>query len=416
MSAPQYEIDTQRKIARQRFIDAHRDLPPADKRDTLALRLSDFIRDLDRYEKDLLSVVERSDLADVTAEQMEQHLSDPSTVQQLIDFLAQVQWKTTSVFSRSNGWKFTEELRELHPLCYLYNEGDVVYIGADKYEIATLTEEKVYLQNAEFPILGQEYSRADFEEKLTENPANDHLKVVVTEKQRTEAPSEKKQDGIQFSIGFSEHPAFYDRQLNDRYTDLSFALGNKLLGILDEKQHREREGDKNIGWYHKTDFVIKAVIGGEEFNYEGRFDIGDGEGDLIAHIKNFYDYALSPKGEQLYGDDRESLLRGRDEFIPFLEQHTELKPEDEKLLDEIMATESDWYRTAEEAEEKPQANADKVNGSEAPVIEMEQSTDDLIGREIIIDNRKYLIESIGKISGDVSLRDITFQNLSLIHI
>ena len=410
VSAPQYEIDTQRKIARQRFIDAHRDLPPADKRDTLALRLSDFIRDLDRYEKDLLSVVERSDLADVTAEQMEQHLSDPSTVQQLIDFLAQVQWKTTSVFSRSNGWKFTEELRELYPLCYLYNESDVVYIGADKYEIATLTEEKVYLQNAEFPILGQEYSRADFEEKLTENPANDHLKVVVTEKQRTEAPSEKKQDGIQFSIGFSEHPAFYDRQLNDRYTDLSFALGNKLLGILDEKQHREREGDKNIGWYHKTDFVIKAVIGGEKFNYEGRFDIGDGEGDLIAHIKNFYDYALSPKGEQLYGDDRESLLRGRDEFIPFLEQHTELTQEDEKLLDEIMATESDWYRTAEEAEEKPQVYADKLNGSEAPAIETEQSTDDLIGREIIIDNRKYLIESIGKISGDVSLRDITFQN------
>ena len=410
VSAPQYEIDTQRKILRQRFIDANRDLPPADKRDTLALRLSDFIRDLDRYEKDLLSVVERSDLADVTAEQMEQHLSDPSTVQQLIDFLAQVQWKTTSVFSRSNGWKFTEELRELHPLRYLYNEGDVVYIGADKYEIATLTEEKVYLQNAEFPILGQEYSRADFEEKLTENPANDHLKVVVTEKQRTETPSEKKQDGIQFSIGFSEHPAFYDRQLNDRYTDLSFALGNKLLGILDEKQHREREGDKNIGWYHKTDFVIKAVIGGEEFNYEGRFDIGDGEGDLIDHIKNFYDYALSPKGEQLYGDDRESLLRGRDEFIPFLEQHTELTQEDEKLLDEIMATESDWYRTAEEAEEKPQAYADIMNGSEAPAIEMEQSADDLIGREIIIDNRKYLIESIGKISGDVSLRDITFQN------
>ena len=410
VSAPQYEIDTQRKIARQRFIDAHRDLPPADKRDTLALRLSDFIRDLDRYEKDLLSAVERSDLADVTAEQMEQHLSDPSTVQQLIDFLAQVQWKTTSVFSRSNGWKFTEELRELHPLRYLYNEGDVVYIGADKYEIATLTEEKVYLQNAEFPILGQEYSRADFEEKLTENPANDHLKVVVTEKQRTETPSEKKQDGIQFSIGFSEHPAFYDRQFNDRYTDLSFALGNKLLGIFDEKQHREREGDKNIGWYHKTDFVIKAVIGGEEFNYEGRFDIGDGEGDLIAHIKNFYDYALSPKGEQLYGDDRESLLRGRGEFIPFLEQHTELTKEDEKLLDEIMATESDWYRTAEEAKEKPQAYADIMNGSEAPAIEMEKSADDLIGREIIIDNRKYLIENIGKISGDVSLRDITFQN------
>ncbi|MDA6987003.1 hypothetical protein OSM86_23905, partial [Escherichia coli] len=66
--------------------------------------------------------------------------------------------------------------------------------------------------------------------------------------------------------------------------------------------------------------------------------------------------------------------------------------------------------TAEEAEEKPQAYADIMNGSEAPAIEMEQSTDDLIGREIAIDNRKYLIENIGNISGDVSLRDITFQN------
>ena len=428
VSAPQYEIDTQRKILRQRFIDANRELPPADKRDTLALRLSDFIRDLDGYEKDLLSVVERSDLADVTAEQMEQHLSDPVTVQQLIDFLSQIQWKTTSVFSRSNAWKFTEELKELHPLRYLYNEGDVVYIGADKYEVITLSEDSVYLQNAEFPLFSKEYTRAEFEEKLKENPANDHLKVVVTEKQRTETPSEEKPDGIKFAIGFSEHPAFYDRQLNDRFTDLSFALGNKLLGILDEKQHREREGDKNIGWYHKTDFDITVTIGGEDFHYDGRFDIGDGEGDLIAHIKNFYNYCLSPncpfisewkrQGEDYYREQMESLRWGRDVFIPYLEQNTELTPEDEKLLAVIMATESDWYRKAEEAEqptaademlayaEKVAAEQEKQGIEPAPVLD----NADLIGTEITIDNRRYIIESIGKISGDVSLRDITFQN------
>ena len=428
VSAPQYEIDTQRKILRQRFIDANRELPPADKRDTLALRLSDFIRDLDGYEKDLLSVVERSDLADVTAEQMEQHLSDPVTVQQLIDFLSQIQWKTTSVFSRSNAWKFTEELKELHPLRYLYNEGDVVYIGADKYEVITLSEDSVYLQNAEFPLFSKEYTRAEFEEKLKENPANDHLKVVVTEKQRTETPSEEKPDGIKFAIGFSEHPAFYDRQLNDRFTDLSFALGNKLLGILDEKQHREREGDKNIGWYHKTDFDITVTIGGEDFHYDGRFDIGDGEGDLIAHIKNFYNYCLSPncpfisewkrQGEDYYREQMESLRWGRDVFIPYLEQNTELTPEDEKLLAVIMATESDWYRKAEKAEqptaademlayaEKVAAEQEKQGIEPAPVLD----NADLIGTEITIDNRRYIIESIGKISGDVSLRDITFQN------
>lgn len=65
ISAPQYEIDTQRKLARQRFIEEKRELPPADKRDTLALRLSDFIRDLDGYEKDLLGVIGCRDFAEI---------------------------------------------------------------------------------------------------------------------------------------------------------------------------------------------------------------------------------------------------------------------------------------------------------------------------------------------------------------
>ena len=115
VSAPQYEVDAQRKIARQRFIDAHRDLLPADKRDTLALRLSDFIRDLDGYEKDLLSNVERSALADVTAEQMEQHLSDPAAVQQLLDFLTQIQWKTKDEFTATRA-SCDAEIEELQSI------------------------------------------------------------------------------------------------------------------------------------------------------------------------------------------------------------------------------------------------------------------------------------------------------------
>lgn len=552
ISAPQYEIDTQRKLSRQRFIEAHREMPPADKRDTLSMRLSDFIRDLDGYEKDLLENVGRTDFADMTAEQMEQVFSDPAAVQQLLDFLKLVQGKTADVYSRSNAWRFSQELTELYSLRYLYHEGDVVYIGADKYEISDFNENAVSLRNVEFPLFGKEYSRADFEEKLRENPANDHLKTVITESQKTEPLTEEKPDSITFSIGFSEHPAFYDRQLNDRFTDLSFALGNKLLGVLDEKQHYERlDKSKGVGWYKKTDFEISAVVGGEDFHYEGRFDIGDGEGDLIAHIKNFYDYCLSPncpfipewkrQGEDYYREQMETLRFGRDVFIPFLEKHTELTPEDEKLFAEIMATEADWNRKAEdkeqasdlqieviaryksdsesiaivqapnrkyfnyygydedrgsfvssaggfdtfeeaektlyahrptavemeeekdtphytveqtsdafadpfiirdntipegrdgqyydvdgiyqtfETEEEAQEYADTLNSAKHIVklfaakdaereAEQKQDNSDLIGREITIDNRRYLIESIGEISGDVSMRDITFQN------
>ena len=383
ISAPQHEIDTQRKLRRQRFIEEKRELPPADKRDSLALRLSDFIRDLDGYEKALLENVGRGDLADVTEGQMEQHLSDPAIVQQLVDFLSLVQGRTSDVYSRSNAYRFSQELTELYPLRYLYHEGDVVYIGADKYEVTVFDENAVSLRNKEFPLFGKEFSRADFEEKLRENPANDHLKTVITESQKTETLAEEKPDSITFSIGFSEHPAFYDRELNDRFTELSFALGNKLLGVLDEKQHRERQDEsKQVGWYKKTDFEIHAVIGGEEFNYEGRFDIGDGEGALIAHIRNFYEYSLSPdcpfipewkrQGEDYYKEQMETLRLGQDVFIPFLEQHTELTPEDEKLLAEIMATETDWNRKAED-KEQPEKTAISVESPDTELLEQAKS-------------------------------------------
>ena len=484
ISAPQYEIDTQRKLARQHFIEEKRELPPADKRDTLALRLSDFIRDLDGYEKDLLGVIGYGDFADMPADLMEQTLQHPDNVQELLDFLSLVQKKTASVYSRSNAWRFSQELTEMYPLRYLYHEGDVVYIGADKYEITAFDENAVSLRNAEFPLFGKELSREDFEKKLKENPANDHLKTVITESQKTETLAEEKPDSITLSIGFSEHPAFYDKELNDRFTDLSFALGNKLLSVLDEKQHRERENEENhVGWYHKTDFEIHAVIGGEEFNYEGRFDIGDGEGDLIAHIRNFYEYSLSPdcpfipewkrQGEDYYREKMESLRLGRDVLIPFLERNTELTPEDEKRLGDIMATEENWFHRGKEpaeeeitpeqkphytveqtsdafadsfiirnnqapedsadryydvggiyqtfeTEEEAQEYADTLNHVEregqqksepAPSgTDEKQDNSDLIGKELMIDNRRYLIESVGKISGDVSMRDITFQN------
>ena len=42
----------------------------------------------------------------------------------------------------------------------------------------------------------------------------------------------------------------------------------------------------------------------EEMCIRDRFDIGDGEGDLIAPIKNFYDYCLSPNCQMCIRDSR----------------------------------------------------------------------------------------------------------------
>ena len=330
--APQYEIDTQKKIQRQNFINAKRDLPPADKRDTLALRLSDFIRDLDGYEKNLLSDVERTDLSDVTAEQMEQHLSDPATVQQLIDFLKLVQGKTSDVYSRSNAWRFGQELLELHPLHYLYHEGDVVYIGADKYEVLTISEDSVSLQNVEFPLFGKEFSRGDLEEKLKENSANDHLKVVVTEKQKTETLSEEKPDSL---IAYAEQVA-----------------------VESETEPPE-----------------------ERFEVTMTSDAFPDPEDAYAIWDNIR--------EEYYADAYGKVLT-----YPTEEQA-------EAGLLKVRKTVAD-----KEAEEWLYAEQAKQGVEPAP----EQDNYDLIGKKITLDNRRYVIESVGEISGDVSMRDITFQN------
>lgn len=155
-------------------------------------------------------------------------------------------------------------------------------------------------------------------------------------------------------------------------------------------------------------------------------------------------------------------------FVPYLEQHKALTPEDEKLYAEIMATESDWFAPVEEekqtphytveltsdafadpfiirdntvpegqdgqyydvdgiyqtfeTEEEAQEYADTLNSAESIVklfaqkdaerSQQEQpdiqDNSDLIGKEIVMDNRRYVIESISEISGDVSMRDITF--------
>ena len=59
-------------------------------------------------------------------------------------------------------------------------------------------------------------------------------------------------------------------------------------------------------------------------------------------------------------------------------------------------------------EETPHYTVEQTSDAFANPTAAQDNTD-LIGREITIDNRRYLIESVGEISGDVSLRDITFQ-------
>ena len=70
----------------------------------------------------------------------------------------------------------------------------------------------------------------------------------------------------------------------------------ELFGKLD----RQAVEEKDMAGYYKTHFEICFLSEGEVMSYTGRQDFGDGEGNLLDHVKAFADYYLhTEEGQQL---------------------------------------------------------------------------------------------------------------------
>lgn len=91
--------------------------------------------------------------------------------------------------AKEAAWKKTNEIRQFireapeeeqapKEYRYEYNLGDTVYIGADEYTILSL-EDPVILNDSQYPLFNKEFQKADFEKKVKENPANNHLRIEV---------------------------------------------------------------------------------------------------------------------------------------------------------------------------------------------------------------------------------------------
>lgn len=171
-----------------------------------------------------------------------------------------------------------------------------------------------------------------------------HKYIVTFEAEKPE----KQPDSLTFHFGkdkgdewVSESDIVHDFAL--AHPDCSFALANAVMEYLDEKQHSERNiPELKAGWYKKTDFSITAVIGGEAFNYDGRFDIGDGKGtgggSLIDHIRTYNEgilgYTQHPFNQPEYKERAQRML---DIFVPFLEAYSELTAEEQRIFDDFKA-------------------------------------------------------------------------------
>lgn len=154
---------------------------------------------------------------------------------------------------------------------------------------------------------------------------------------------EKKADTIQFQIDFSEHDilSHYDKEKKAYVTaKISFAAANRLFAELDEQEMEQQENEGEGYSYYKTAFSIYAVINGEEYSFQGRYDIGSEGKSLIEHIQEYYDYCLSPdcmyrqywEEDGILEEKIEQLTKYNENFLPYLENHLDLTPAERKQI------------------------------------------------------------------------------------
>ncbi len=126
------------------------------------------------------------------------------------------------------------------------------------------------------------------------------------------------------------------------------------MEYLDDKQHQERMiPDLNAGYYKKTNFEIRAVVDGQEFNFSNRFDIGDGKGSgggsLIDHIRTICENAVASTNYPYNTPESKETPRNMlNVLVPYLESHSALTAEEQKILDDFK--EKNPIRTIDDVE------------------------------------------------------------------
>ena len=185
--------------------------------------------------------------------------------------------------------------------------------------------------------------------------------IIAKKKYNVTFEPERKPDSLEFQFGYSKdgNDRWFTESglLSDfaeKHGEISFALANALMEYLDDKQHKERMiPDLNAGYYKKTNFEIRAVVDGQEFNFSNRFDIGDGKGSgggsLIDHIRTICENAVASTAYPYNTPESKETPRNMlNVLVPYLEAHSTLTAEEQKILDDFK--EKNPIRTIDDVE------------------------------------------------------------------
>lgn len=183
--------------------------------DSLAKRINDLYKEVDLrgYEANM----EAGESEQEVIAQIESQLANSDDVMGILDFLINTHQATepeTEEYRKLEGMiAEVQKLPAMNPP-YDLQIDMIVSIGMKDYSIDFLSDEMVVLRDQMYPLFTEEMPREEFERKIRENPANDHLKV---RRPLPEPPAEKKNIQTSAAPSAPEVPKSEKDELAEQY-------------------------------------------------------------------------------------------------------------------------------------------------------------------------------------------------------
>lgn len=234
---------------------------------------------------------------------------------------------------------------ENEPADYDISEDTVVTIGMKDYEVEFLSAERVVLRDQQYPIFTEELSREEFDRKIRENPANDHLKIKrplpelpaeeEKEAQPTDVPSEEKETELSIP--------------EQNYRFVMKMAGEVLRGEVDSKTFEAGAGFMPL--------MIEQI------------------GDYFIAISHYYEQngdAMADPDMKFAYDNGRKTLQARTYQQDALQRYDEVYGDDgynEKLEEELNLFAHQWFQTIEKQGYVPVQETVELEDAELPAEE-----------------------------------------------
>lgn len=200
----------------------------------------------------------------------------------------------------------------------------VVTIGMKDYEIEFLSEERVVLRDQQYPIFTEELSREEFDRKIRENPANDHLKLkrplpeLPAEEEKEAQPTDVPAEEIETELSIPEQ----------NYQFVMKLAGEVLRGEVDSKTFEAGAGFMPL--------TIEQI------------------GDTYIAISHYYEQngdAMADLDMEFAYDNDRKTLQARTYQQDALQRYDEVYGNDgynEQLEEELNLFAHQWFQTIEQ--------------------------------------------------------------------